>query len=395
MMNENWEEVIWRALRNECSAEELEQLQNWRNESSDNERMYADIKRLTGIGTFLKGVDSLHKKQALENVLKQTRRRAVIRFRWLRSTAAILFPLLLAGTLFYFFGVKDRSDEVVPISIVKPILPGGPKAVLYLSDGQVVDLNQVVDSVIVDGSSGQEIVLAKDVNVLNYSQVATSGGEVSELVYNRIEVPRGGEYMLVLSDGTKVWLNSETRLEYPLVFGSNSRDVRLSGEAYFEVTKDEARRFNVQMEEATIEVTGTSFNASCYPEDRWCDAVLESGKINLRTGYGITPVEVGECVSYDIVSGKVRVEKVDLKYFTAWRYGTFYFYNTPLSDIVRKLGRWYDVDFKFADESLRDVCFSGAALRSKPIDFMLELLASTQSLKFDIQSDGTIVIYKK
>ena len=105
-------------MRNECSAEELEQLQNWRNESSDNERMYADIKRLTGIGTFLKGVDSLHKKQALENVLKQTRRRAVIRFRWLRSTAAILFPLLLAGTLFYLFGVKHRSDEVVPISIV-------------------------------------------------------------------------------------------------------------------------------------------------------------------------------------------------------------------------------------------------------------------------------------
>ena len=89
------------------------------------------------------------------------------------------------------------------------------------------------------------------------------------------------------------------------------------------------------------------------------------------------------------------MEKVDLKYFTAWRYGTFYFYNTPLSDIVRKLGRWYDVDFKFADESLRDVCFSGAALRSKPIDFMLELLSSTQSLKFDIQSDGMIMIYKK
>ena len=395
MMNENWEEIIWRALRNECSAEELEQLQNWRNESSDNERMYADIKRLTGIGTFLKGVDSLHKKQALENVLKRTRRRSVVRFRWLRYTAVILFPLLLAGILVYFFGVKYRSDEMEPISVVKPILPGSPKAVLYLSDGQVIDLNQVVDSVIVDRNSGQEIVFAKDVNALNYSQITMSSEEKSELVYNRIEVPRGGEYMLVLSDGTKVWLNSETRLEYPLVFGSNSRDVRLSGEAYFEVTKDEARRFNVQMEEATIEVTGTSFNASCYPEDGWCDAVLESGKINLRTGHGLTSVEVGECVSYDIVSGKVRVEKVDLKYFTAWRYGTFYFYNTPLSDIVRKLGRWYDVNFKFADESLRDVCFSGAALRSKPIDFMLELLASTQSLKFDIQSDGTIVIYKK
>lgn len=201
--------------------------------------------------------------------------------------------------------------------------------------------------------------------------------------------------MLVLSDGTKVWLNSETRLEYPLAFGEHSREVRLSGEAYFEVTKDEARCFNVIMEGATIEVMGTSFNASCYPGEGQCWAVLESGKINLRTDHGVAAVNVGECASYDIASGKVTVETVDLKYFTSWRYGTFYFYNTPLSEIVQKLGRWYDVHFKFADESLRDVCFSGAALRSKPIDFMLELLSSTQSLKFDIQSDGMIMIYKK
>ena len=201
--------------------------------------------------------------------------------------------------------------------------------------------------------------------------------------------------MIVLSDGTKVWLNSETCLEYPLAFGEHSREVRLSGEAYFEVTKDEARCFNVIMEGATIEVMGTSFNASCYPGEGQCWAVLESGKINLRTDHGVAAVNVGECASYDIASGKVTVESVDLKYFTSWRYGTFYFYNTPLSEIVQKLGRWYDVHFKFADESLRDVCFSGAALRSKPIDFMLELLASTQSLKFDIQSDGMIMIYKK
>ena len=230
---------------------------------------------------------------------------------------------------------------------------------------------------------------------MNYSGVTGNTTQPKELAYNRIEVPRGGEYMLVLSDGTKVWLNSETRLEYPLTFGEYSRDVRLSGEAYFEVTKDEARHFNVIMEGATIEVTGTSFNASCYPGEGQCKAVLESGKINLRTEYGVAAVDVGECASYDIVSGKVTVEAVDLKYFTSWRYGTFYFYNTPLSEIVQKLGRWYDVNFKFADESLRDVCFSGAALRSKSIDFMLELLASTQSLNFDIQGDGTIMIYKK
>lgn len=104
---------------------------------------------------------------------------------------------------------------------------------------------------------------------------------------------------------------------------------------------------------------------------------------------------MGERASYDIASGKVSVEQVNLKYFTSWRYGTFYFYNTPLSDIVQKLERWYDVNFEFADDSLGEVCFSGAALRNKPIDFVLELLADTQSLKFDIQGDGTIMIYKK
>jgi len=395
MMSENWEEIIWRALRSECSAEELERLRDWRNESSRNERMYADMKEIVGTGIFLKGVDLLHKEQALENVLKRTRRRSEARFRRLKYAVAILFPLLLVGTLVYLYGGKEWSGKVLSVPVAKQILPGSSKAVLYLSDGQVVDLNRVVDSVIVDGSSGQKIMLTKDVHALNYSRVGTTPGEVRELEYNRIEVPRGGEYMLVLSDGTRVWLNSETWLEYPLAFGDSRRDVRLSGEAYFEVTRDTTRCFNVIMEGATIEVTGTSFNVSCYPEEGRCDAVLESGKINLLTDHGVTAVGVGECASYDIVSGNVRVEAVDLKYFTAWRYGTFYFYNTPLSDIVQKLGRWYDVNFKFADDSLQDVCFSGAALRSKSIDFVLELLASTQSLNFDVHGDRTIVIYKK
>ena len=394
-MNENWEEIVWRALRNECSSEELMKLQEWRNEASENEQMYEDIKGIMGMGNFLKGMDSLHKENALENILKRTRQRSLGYSRILKYAAVLLLPLLLGGTLFYVLTFKQQAGEVLPVSEPKQILPGGPKAILYLSDGQVIDLNRIVDSVIVDKYSGQEIALSKDINALNYSGVTGDIGQSKELAYNRIEVPRGGEYMLVLSDGTKVWLNSETRLEYPLAFGEHSREVRLSGEAYFEVTKDEARCFNVIMEGATIEVMGTSFNASCYLGEGQCWAVLESGKINLRTDHGVAAVNVGECASYDIASGKVTVESVDLKYFTSWRYGTFYFYNTPLSEIVQKLGRWYDVNFKFADESLREVCFSGAALRSKPIDFMLELLSSTQSLKFDIQSDGMIIIYKK
>lgn len=395
-MTENWEEVIWRSLRNACSESELEELRRWRDQSQTHERVYQDIKEITETGSLLKGVDLLQKERAWNNVMGQVKRKSKIRLRVFRYAAVLMLPLLAVGTWVYFQQFDEQPGKLVTPLAVERIQPGGPKAMLYLSDGQMVDLNSTSDSVIVDGHSGQRIALSREVKALNYSQVEGMNEGVAEQVCNKILVPRGGEYMLILSDGTRVWLNSETRLEYPLAFGGGCREVRLSGEAFFEVTRDEGRPFHVVMDGATIEVAGTSFNATCYPGDGRCQAVLESGKINLVTDGGrVTKVGVGESACYDAASGKVAVEPVNLKYYTAWRYGTFYFYDTPLSEIVRQLGRWYDVEFMFTDDSLREVCFSGAALRSKPIEFILELLAGTQSLRFEIQKNGIITIYRK
>ena len=132
-MNQNWEEIIWRALRNECSSEELMKLQEWRNETPDNEQMYEDIKGIAGMGNFLKGIDSLHKENALENILKRTRQRSLGHSRLLKYVAVFLLPLLLGGTLFYFLKFKQQAGEKLPVSVAKQILPGGPKAILYLS----------------------------------------------------------------------------------------------------------------------------------------------------------------------------------------------------------------------------------------------------------------------
>lgn len=167
-------------------------LQEWRNEAPENEQMYEDIKGIMGMGSFLKGMDSLHKENALENILKRTRQRSVGYSRILKYAAVLLLPLLLGGTLFYVLTFKQQAGEVLPVSEPKQILPGGPKAILYLSDGQVIDLNRIVDSVIVDKYSGQEIALSKDINALNYSGVTGDIGQSKELAYNRIEVPRGG-----------------------------------------------------------------------------------------------------------------------------------------------------------------------------------------------------------
>ena len=377
--------LIISSLEGTASEEELLVLQKWLEESEQHFLLFHAYRQ-----DWIQAgcVQRYQTEEAWKKVEHRLFHRMSVKhlFLWTRIAgyAALVVLMIAVG---YVFMRRDQDKDQAYV-VEGNIEPGGKKAILVLGSDEKVVLGDEAEETLLAGNT----TVKKEGNTLVYGEkhAKETAGE-----YNRLITPRGGEYAVVLADGTKVWLNSETRLEYPLAFGEHSREVRLSGEAYFEVTKDEARCFNVIMEGATIEVMGTSFNASCYPGEGQCWAVLESGKINLRTDHGVAAVNVGECASYDIASGKVTVETVDLKYFTSWRYGTFYFYNTPLFEIVQKLGRWYDVHFKFADESLRDVCFSGAALRSKPIDFMLELLSSTQSLKFDIQSDGMIMIYKK
>lgn len=395
MKKEDIEELIYRVLKKDCTEQEFNELEEWRNCCANNQRMYDEIKNIVETGGYLKGMERLDKAKALSIVMKRVKRNTSLRVRLLRYAAALLIPVCLAGGVYMWFDSREVYHSR-KLSINKQIQAGTPKAILYLSDGKSVVLNDTCDSVITDGVEGREITLANVDNKLDYSKNVREADSEERVVYNKVLVPRGGEYMLILADGTRVWLNSDTWLEYPLAFGTGAREVKLRGEAFFEVAKDAVHPFKVAMEGgATIEVTGTSFNASCYPEEGVCRAVLESGKINLRANGQLKGVGVGECAVYDCMSQEITVAPVNLKYYTAWRQGTFYFYDTPLSEIVRSLGRWYDVKFTFADSSLQQVRFSGAALRSKPLDFILRLLESTHSLRFEIQEDNSVLVEKR
>ena len=391
-MNQNWEEIIWRALRNECSSEELMKLQEWRNETPDNEQMYEDIKGIAGMGNFLKGIDSLHKENALENILKRTRQRSLGHSRLLKYVAVFLLPLLLGGTLFYFLKFKQQAGEKLPVSVAKQILPGGPKAILYLSDGQVIDLNRTIDSVIVDKHSGQEITLSKDINALNYSGVTGNTTQPKELAYNRIEVPRGGEYMLVLSDGTKVWLNSETRLEYPLTFGEYSRDVRLSGEAYFDVKRDEALPFVVKTSRSEVMVLGTEFCVKDYA-NQVNQTTLVSGSVSVKDFRGQSYVIVpGQQVCIDQDSS--RVLEVETLYFTSWKDGYFMFDQATLERIMDELARWYNFDYFFANAEARNMMLTARIKKYDNIDTVLDILSRTGDIRFS-RKGNTITIVSR
>jgi ferric-dicitrate binding protein FerR (iron transport regulator) len=148
-------------------------------------------------------------------------------------------------------------------------------------------------------------------------------------------------------------------------------------------------------DDARVEVTGTSFNLSCYPDDPAVIATLESGSVSFVTDRHAKRLAAGEQARYTPRTGAIAVEQVDLNFHSSWRHGRFNFYNTPLREITDKLGRWYDARFEFVDPSLETLCFSGAALRAKPIEFILELLEHTRSLRFTVLPGRVIRVEQK
>ena len=221
--------------------------------------------------------------------------------------------------------------------------------------------------------------------------------EQEKLAYNTITVPRGGEYSLVLSDGTRVWLNAETELTYPTVFGkgerklmlhqksfSRFRKLMLKGEACFEVVTDTARPFIVESFYNRVEVLGTRFNVSAYTGKSAVKTTLLRGKVKVSNRKGqlvLSPGEQAVCLEEEIEKCEV-----DARAVAAWVDGTFEFENMSLGEITDQLGRWYDVDFVFADPQLKAITFTGAATRYRELDFVLRMLEELARVRFQLEN---------
>jgi ferric-dicitrate binding protein FerR (iron transport regulator) len=384
-MKEYQEELIARYLAGESTDEERLELERWVEASGENRQVYEEVAAIVRDSRrLLQGLKRVEKQRAWRQVWRRT---GGGRFagRVTRLVASICLPfLMVTGYLVLRQETGSVGDEE---ALVEAIEPGSTRATLFLSDGQRVELRERHEGSVVDASAEREIAMDTMTNTLNYHESTREVAREAAPAVHRIIVPRGGEYPLTLSDGTRVWLNAETELSFPLAFGPGAREVRLSGEAFLEVAREEGRPFVVWTEGGRVEVTGTTFNVSCYPGTPVV-TTLESGRVAFIPGsdagsrVGERRLQPGEQAVFDPDSWQVAVEKVELKYFTSWRDGRFYFYNSPLREITEKLGRWYDVRFEFEDATLERLCFSGVALRTKPIELILELLEHTCPLHF-------------
>ena len=318
-------------------------------------------------------------------VLKQLggRNRRLI---WWTSIAASIVVLVVAG---WWFGREPEPKSGNVQIMAEAIQPGQSRAVVTLADGQQVVLEQANRKI--EESDGT--VLHSDSGALVY--MANAEKTVAKVMYNKVSIPRGGEYRLELADGTKVWLNAATELRFPVNFTGDMREVYLKGEAYFQVKRDEKHPFIVHTSMGAVEVLGTSFNVRDYEDEREVVTTLETGKVMYVSGNTREKVTLNP--GYQVLekeSSPVEVRKVDPLQYTGWREGKYVFEDVALEDIMRTLCRWYDIDVVYANPAVKKFHFTGDLERYESISIFLSFIETGGDVKFKTEGK-TIIIDKK
>ncbi len=202
-----------------------------------------------------------------------------------------------------------------------------------------------------------------------------------------IFVPKGQVNQIFLADGTRIWINSETRMIVPSVFADKDRVVKLDGEAFFEVAKDSKRPFRVELNGQQIEVLGTSFNVRAYSNSDEIETTLQTGCIHLKTGKQMTELVPGEQCIFNKTAKELTISKVDPVSFSSWKDGRFEFQNEDLIEVFKVVERWYDVEITADENYFRGMHFSGVIKRNKDANHFLELLNLSIPVKYSITTD--------
>lgn len=302
-------------------------------------------------------------------------------WRWPRVAVAAVVLISLGLGLYTYF-----ADDKGKLYVSTDVRAGSNRAYLILADGRKIALEEAANGQLAE-ESGIRIRKTDDGQIV-YEIQGTDGKSVTSYAptFNTIETPRGGQYQVVLSDGTRVWLNSDSRLTYPSRFSGRERLVEVQGEAYFEVETMEDMPFKVRSSKQLVQVLGTHFNVTAYPEDEITTTTLLEGAVqivNLQSNL-LNQLSPGEQAQ---LSGKdTHVTKdIDLEEIMAWKNGYFKF-SESLESIMTKVARWYDVEIVYADNFGEELQFYGKISRSNNLSAILDIISSTGNVRFRIES---------
>ncbi|WP_442587073.1 FecR domain-containing protein [Pedobacter sp. AW31-3R] len=308
----------------------------------------------------------------------------VIRLRNVWPYAAAVLLVLTAGLTFYMLEKKPLRAVKEETMASKTIQPGSKKAILTLADGSQVALEQTIV-----GNIPGQANLKQDNGQLIYENNARLA-PAAENAQNTITTPKGGEYQLILHDGTKVWLNAATRLSYPVQFSGSERRVKVEGEAYFEVAKNAEMPFIVQGNGTEVRVLGTHFNVSAYADDDYVKTTLVEGSVEVRKNQQKAMLKPGQEALINFSVPGIKVSDVDTEQALAWKNGYFMFDNQDIKGVMKLVGRWYNVDIAYQG-NLAGKTFGGTISRFGDIRELLKSMELTGTIHFEIQGRRVIV----
>ena len=383
MQKSDKDELILKVLDGIATPDEIQALARWMETDPSNEVYFNQLKKAWNLTSG--PVPSEERvEHELKSYMKYIRsKRGKFRVWQVLKYAVIVVPLLLG----IYWLQQEHMEEQSQMTMHKTgIVPGGYKATLITAQGKAITLLPSAEE---DIRVQENFVVKNGQKGIVYQDTKK---ETTTLQYNTLKTPRGGEYTITLSDGTRVYLNAASKLKYPVQFDSKRREVYLSGEAYFEVTKDMNRPFYVVTDAVRVKVYGTEFNVNTNGIGG-TQTTLVSGKVGIWgrgsvQEYIMKPFQLAEFGDNGEFKG---IRDVDVKTYTAWKEGFFVFEDEGLEGILNRLSRWYDVDIFYSNERVKTYHFTGHMEKYENIETILNAISKMVGVHFTIKEKTIIV----
>lgn len=347
---------------NTLSEEESVELEAWIAESEGNRLLFEELSKEEVLKEEMQAMGKYHPQQAWDRIEGEVMVKRMVP--WGRVAAAMALIVLAIGAKWWY---TNSMEPLTPVIAKTQQMKGRP--VLIMGNGEEVVLNGTKDTLLTEQSGAK---IRQQGNKLAYKEAS------GPLVYNTLQIPRGMDYSLTLSDGTQVWLNAESSLRFPVHFTENNRRVYLTGEAYFAVAANAAKPFSVTAGKVEVAVLGTEFNIMAYENEPAVQTALVSGSIKVNTTI-LQPGWVGVTSN-----GNTTTKQMDITALTGWKRDMFVFRNDDITTVLHQLERWYDVTAVYPKGKAGSQHFTGAMKRYDNIEQVLELLNQTGGANFKL-----------
>ncbi|UOE47211.1 FecR domain-containing protein [Mucilaginibacter sp. SMC90] len=341
--------------------------------------------------------DPMEVRARIWQKLSESRQEAIvmtpkhISYRWLWAAASLLIVGVLAGLLFMPVK-KNPLADILAKKTETAILPGSNKAYLTLANGTKIVLDDAKNGQLTAGTGVKVSKAANGVVVYKFDRRPDQQDGTAMPQINTITTPRGGQYQVVLEDGTKVQLNAASSIKFPEFFNGANREIELNGEAYFEVAKDKAHPFIVKANGTQVQVLGTHFNINAYSDNDDITTTLLEGSVKMSKGTAAVMLLPGQQGTVNQNGSSIKVQKADVEANMAWINGFFIFHDQSIINIMKQVSRWYDVDVEYQDAQVQENEFGGTISKYKDIKELLDNIKLTGSIHYKIEGRRVIIM---